>query len=31
MQITDALRRAGSDVAVLHPVQVLEEAMRSKK
>jgi glycolate oxidase iron-sulfur subunit len=27
MQITDALRRAGSDVAVLHPVQVLEIAM----
>ena len=27
MQITDALQRAGSDVAVLHPVQVLEEAL----
>lgn len=27
MQITDALRRAGSDVVVLHPVQVLEEAL----
>ncbi len=29
MQITDALRRAGSDVSVLHPVQVLEEALEN--
>ena len=29
MQIADALRRTGSDVAVLHPVQILEEAMKS--
>jgi glycolate oxidase iron-sulfur subunit len=27
MQITDALRRTGSDVKVLHPVQILEEAL----
>jgi len=27
MQITDALQRAGSDVVVLHPVQVLGEAL----
>jgi glycolate oxidase iron-sulfur subunit len=27
MQIADALRRMGSDVAVLHPVQVLEQAL----
>ncbi len=29
MQITDALQRAGSDVDVLHPVQILEEALTS--
>ena len=29
MQIADALRRTGSDVAVFHPVQILEEAMKS--
>jgi glycolate dehydrogenase iron-sulfur subunit len=29
MQITDALHRAGSDVSVLHPVQILEEALRT--
>jgi Fe-S oxidoreductase len=29
MQITDALQRAGSDVSVLHPVQILEEALRT--
>lgn len=29
MQITDALRRAGSDVMVLHPVQVLAEALEN--
>jgi glycolate oxidase iron-sulfur subunit len=29
MQISDALRRAGSDVTVLHPVQVLEEALEN--
>ncbi len=27
MQITDALCRAGSEVAVLHPIQILEEAL----
>jgi glycolate oxidase iron-sulfur subunit len=27
MQITDVLRRAGSEVEVLHPVQILEEAL----
>ncbi len=29
MQIANALRRAETDVAVLHPVQVLEEALES--
>jgi glycolate oxidase iron-sulfur subunit len=30
MQISDALRRAGSDVTVLHPVQVLEIALNDE-
>jgi len=27
MQITDALRRCGSEIGVVHPVQLLEEAL----
>jgi glycolate oxidase iron-sulfur subunit len=27
MQITDALRRRGSEIGVVHPVQLLEEAL----
>jgi glycolate oxidase iron-sulfur subunit len=31
MQLTDALRRAGSDVTVLHPVQILEAAISKEE
>jgi ferritin-like metal-binding protein YciE len=31
MQITDALRRAGSDIGVVHTVQVLEAALQNEK
>ncbi len=31
MQIADSLRRAEADVAVMHPVQILEFAMRSSE
>jgi glycolate dehydrogenase iron-sulfur subunit len=31
MQITDALRRAGSDVTVVHPIQILEEALSKEE
>ena len=31
MQIADGLRRAGSDIAVLHTVQVIEEALASSE